>query len=164
MDTAIKACSYCCRSGFVISEEYPFLGASPDGLVYDPLSADQFGVLEVKCPYKYRHITPKEACSNTDFCCKVMTTNGEEHLKLKHDHLYYSQIQGQMAVTGRKWCDFVIFTEKCLNVERISFDNNFWQTELLPKLIDFFDNCLGPEIVSPIRVLGMSIRDLRNMQ
>ena len=26
---------YWCASGFVISEEYPFLGGSPDGVVHD---------------------------------------------------------------------------------------------------------------------------------
>ena len=42
------------QSGFLINKEYPFLGASPDGAVYD-LSSDQpFGFLEVKCPYSYR--------------------------------------------------------------------------------------------------------------
>ena len=27
---------YCCSSGLVVSEQYPFLGASPDAAVYDP--------------------------------------------------------------------------------------------------------------------------------
>lgn len=152
---------YCCKSGFVVSEDYPFLGASPDGSVYDPSSPDQFGSLEVKCPYSCRNITPKEACMKSDFCSKLVTTNGNEHPKLRTNHPYYSQVQGQMAITGRKWCDFVLFTEKGLSVERIPFDENFWRSELLPKLIDFYDNCLGPEIVSPIRVLGMPVRDLR---
>ena len=154
---------YCCRSGFVISEEYPFLGASPDGLIFYPNSSDQFGVLEVKCPYSYRNCTPMEACSNKDFCSSLVNVSCENVPRLKHDHQYYSQVQGQMAIAGRKWCDFVIYTEKGLNIERISFDENFWQ-DLLPKLIDFFDNCLGPEIVSPLSVLGMPVRDLRNMQ
>ena len=32
------------------------------------------------------------------------------------------------------------------------FDADFWNNELLPKLID---NCLAPEIVSPIHVLSI---------
>ena len=68
-----------------------------------------------------------------------------------------------MAVTGRSWCDFIIYTEKGLAVERILFDDELWKTEMLPKLIDFFDNCLAPEIVSPVHVLGMPVRDLRKM-
>ena len=35
---------YACRSGFVICEDHPYLGASPDAVVYDPTSAEQFGL------------------------------------------------------------------------------------------------------------------------
>ena len=39
-----------CPSGFMVSTKYPFLGATPDGAVYDPSSPDQpYGFLEVKC-------------------------------------------------------------------------------------------------------------------
>ena len=31
---------------------------------------------------------------------------------------------------------------------------------LLPKLVSFYDNCVAPESVSPIRSLGLAIRDL----
>ena len=48
-------------------------------------------------------------------------------------------------------------------MERIPFDSDFWNNELLPKLIDFYDNCLAPEIVSPVYVLGIPVRDLRKM-
>ena len=36
-------------AGFVISQSYPFLGASPDGYVYDPSSSEPFGLVEIKC-------------------------------------------------------------------------------------------------------------------
>ena len=65
-----------------------------------------------------------------------------------------------MAVGGRTWCDFVIFTTKGISVERIVYDEHYWQNILLPKLEAFFDNCLGPEIVSPLHTLGLPIRDL----
>ena len=28
-------------------------------------------------------------------------------LKLKRHHSYYTQVQGQLAVTGLQWCDFL---------------------------------------------------------
>ena len=38
--------------GFHISTEHPFLGATPDGAVFDASIAEEpFGFLEVKCPY-----------------------------------------------------------------------------------------------------------------
>ena len=38
------------------------------------------------------------------------------------------------------------------------FDQDYRQNTLLPKLEAFFDNCLGPEIVSPMHALGLPIR------
>lgn len=38
------------RTGFVINPGCPFLGASPDFLVYDPTRNEVFGLLEIKCP------------------------------------------------------------------------------------------------------------------
>ena len=87
----------------------------------------------------------------------------EQSLKLKHSHSYFCQVQGQMALTERKWCDFVVYTEKGICIERIEYDHFFWESVLLPKLINFYDNCLAPEIVCPVHVLGISVRDLSNM-
>ena len=106
--------------------------------MYDPTSADQFGLVEVKCPYTHRHVTPTQVCRDKGFCSAlVVGVDGKEHLALRRSHLYYSQVQGQMAITGRSWCDFVIFTEKSISVERILFDCDIRQTELLPKRIVF---------------------------
>lgn len=148
---------YACSSGFVISEDHPFLGASPDAAVHDPTEADQFGVVEIKCPYSCRQVTPAEACLYPKFCCAL---DAKGIPTLRREHIYYAQIQGQMGVTKRKWCDFVIYTEKGINIERIKFDCDFWEKDLVPKLTKFFDNCLGPEIVSPVHVLGLKVRDL----
>ena len=42
--------------------------------------------------------------------------------------------------------------------QRIPYDNDYWKDTLLPKL-DFFDNCLGPEIVSPLNALGLPLHN-----
>ena len=63
-----------------------------------------------------------------------------------------------MAITETIWCDFVIYTTtKDLLVERMAFDKCFWLDKLLPKLKDFYDKCVAPEIVSPIYLLGMQV-------
>ena len=147
-----------CPVGFYISSTHPFLGASPDGGIYDPTDPmNPYGYLEIKCPYVHRDKTPLQACSDKKFCCTEV--NGV--VTLRRSHHYYCQVQGQMAVGDRSWCDFVIYTCKGLSVERIPFDNEFWNNELLPKLVEFYDKCLAPEIVSPVRVLGLKVRDLR---
>ena len=152
--------------GFLVSETHPFLGATPDGTIYDPLNFNQpFGFLEVKCPYSHRNRTSIEASSFPGFCCTshLVSQTNTQVLQLRQNHIYYAQVQGQMAVGGRMWCDFVIFTTKGISVERITYDDNYWHRTLLPKLEAFFDNCLGPEIVSPIHALGLPIRDLSNV-
>ena len=67
-----------------------------------------------------------------------------------------------MAIGIRPWCDFIVYTSKGLTVEHVRYDQEFW--ELLPKLEEFYDKCVAPEIISPIRVLrvlGLHLRDLR---
>ena len=148
------------QSGFWVSSDYPFLGASPDAAVYDPSELQPFGFAEVKCPYKHKDITPKEACADSTFCCEVIQHDGEERLKLKEGHPYYSQVQGQMAIGRRTWNDFIIYTTKGIAVERIRFNQLFWERELLPKLETFFSNCLAPEILHPMHAIGLPVRDL----
>lgn len=91
----------------------------------------------------------------------MLVTNQDDRTSIKHKrtHPYYGQ--GQMAITERKWCDFVIYTSKGISLERIRFDEEFWKKILLPKLILFYDNCLCPSIVSPVYLLGMKVHDFR---
>ena len=89
-------------------ESYPFLGVSPDSVVHDPTSPNPFGLVEIKCPYSARNLSPIEAGKSPNFFCDVIGSK----LKLKHSHPYYSQVQGQMAVTERYWCDFVVCMKK----------------------------------------------------
>ena len=60
-------------SGFHISLEYHhYLGASPDGAVYDPSNMQQsFGFVEIKCPYSSSSQTPAET-NTPGFCCNFV--------------------------------------------------------------------------------------------
>lgn len=68
---------------FVLHPTIEWFGCSPDGLVQDD------GLLEIKCPNSKTHVKYLNA--------------GKPPAK------YVPQMQCQMAVTGRKWCDFVSF-------------------------------------------------------
>ena len=106
---------YVCNTGLYISVLHPFLGASPDGAVYDVnASGSPYGFAEVKCPYSKRHLTPVEASESPGFCCTIQ--DGQP--KLRRTHPYYSQVQGQLAIGCREWCDFIIYTEKGISCER----------------------------------------------
>ncbi len=144
-------------SGVIVNPSYSFLGASPDGAVYDPSNVNEpYGFLEIKCPYSCRNVTPMDACSNREFYC---TVSGGKML-LKETHSYYAQVQGQMGIGERPWCDFVVFTSKGISVQHILFNQEYWTDKLLPKLCHFYDNCVAPELVSPVHVLGLPIRNL----
>ena len=60
-------------------------------------------------------VTPLEACSDSGLYLEEV--NGEP--KLKRNHHYYAQVQGQMGVTGAKWLDFIVYTSKGMSIERI---------------------------------------------
>lgn len=146
-------------SGLIVSQTHPYLGATPDACVHDPSVQDEpFGFAEIKCSYKYRDTTPDDAALNSDF---MLHKDVDGSLKLKRNHVYYSQIQGQMAIGDRNWCDFVVFTNKGISIERIPFNSTFWESELLPKLTEFYTLCVAPEIVCPQHPVGLPIRDLR---
>lgn len=69
--------------GFIDHPTIANFGCSPDGLV----GSD--GLIEIKCPNSKTHI--------------------DTLLSGKAPSKYIPQMQTQMAVTGRKWCDFVSF-------------------------------------------------------
>ena len=90
--------------GFVPHPTIEMAGASPDGLVGDD------GLLEIKCPNTATHIDTLLS----------QTVPGK----------YNTQMQFQMACTGRKWCDFVSFDNRLpeelqLFVRRVPRDEVF---------------------------------------
>ena len=102
-------------TGFHKFEDW--LGASPDGLV----GAD--GLIEIKCPYSMRDIKKPI----------FKTIDEQPH--------YYAQIQIQLLVTGRKWCDFVQWNRHDFSVTRVEVSTD-WLNENLPKLRRFYDDYL----------------------
>ena len=50
-----------------------------------------------------------------------------------------------MATLNVTWCDFVIFTNIYLHVERIHFDNDFWH-KIVPELSSFYSEYLLPAL------------------
>jgi hypothetical protein len=79
------------------------LGASPDGLV------ENNALLEVKCPYTQRNMSINEAVAGyKDFCL----TKEDGKFKLKTDHVYRHQVQGQLHIANKEICYFVTWTTK----------------------------------------------------
>lgn len=64
----------CCTCGFVVSLNLPWLGASPDFLVFDRKEAT-FGIGEVKCPFSKKVFTIEENGKDKQFF--LQNTNGK---------------------------------------------------------------------------------------
>ena len=95
-------------TGLVISTNWPFLGASPDGIVCCDCCGH--GVIEVKCPYCVRNKHLEDAVKDKSFCLK------EELgvIALDRTHQYYYQVQQQLQICKNEvdccYADFVVWT------------------------------------------------------
>ena len=71
-----------------------------------------------------------EACDDVNFSCSMV--DGVPKLRTDDKQGYYAQIQGQLALSGLPWCDFVMYLSGSgsLSVERIRFDPTYWNNTL----------------------------------
>lgn len=103
------------ESGIVLTEDRAF-GYSTDGFV------DEDGLIEIKCPNSARKLVE-------------MWETGDIS---EYEH----QIQGGMWITGRKWCDFIMYAPqlesvgKHLFIKRVERDEDFIE-EMEEKLVAF---------------------------
>ena len=92
------------ENGFFINSEWPFIGASPDGIV--ECSCHGKGTFEIKCPYCHRGEDIVCATSNDKKFCLKKDVDGA--LFLDPDHAYYYQIQTQLLVCDVSYSDFCV--------------------------------------------------------
>ena len=125
--------------GLYLSEEKPFIAASPDGIVECDCCGQS--VLEIKCPYSHRD----KALSNPDKGFYLVTSeNG--NVKLDKTHEYYFQVQTQLGVTGLSKAYFVVWTPIDLHIEIINFDKQFWE-QICTSAEKIFRIALLPELI-----------------
>ena len=136
---ALKTLNSVRECGIFLSTSIPYLATTPDGII--ALSGTDFGLVEVKCPFKHRKNKIVDACSDASFCLTDINT-----VMLKRTHDYYYQVTGQLALTGAQFCDFVVWTEVDMFIERIHFDAKLWD-DMKSKLAHFYHTCLGLEIL-----------------
>ena len=108
----------CTLSGLWINPLYPHLGASPDGITRCDCCGE--GILEIKCPFSAKEVHPDNLKSHT---CAFITDTGH----INHKHRYYTQVQGQLMITNKIFCDFFIWTPKGNKTIRIYHDVQFWE-------------------------------------
>ena len=93
--------------GFVISVEFPYFGASCDR------SVGIDGLTEIKCPYLQSNF---------------------EAFNFSIPDQYMAQMQGQLFVTGRKWCDFVGFDPRQKIENRLFVKRIYPEEEWIEKI------------------------------
>jgi putative phage-type endonuclease len=82
---------------FVDHPTIPMSGASPDRLVGSSASGpDVYGLVEIKCPATHTHIGT--------LISETIPTD------------YVTQMQWQLACTGRRWCDSFPSIQECLPI------------------------------------------------
>jgi hypothetical protein len=117
--------------GLVVPKWNTRIGASVDGEIE---SSD--GIIEIKCPKTmYPKLEQKTRYYNDEY--------------LVPDHIWYShycQMQGSMAILGKKWCDYIVYGKETSNIylERIEFNARFWNDVLYPDINYFLDYVLEP--------------------
>lgn len=74
-----------------------------------------------------------------DGCIEIKCPESIYRGPIKPSHL--AQIQGGMAITGKKWCDYVVYStnDGLAFIERIEFDQVFWSEKLYPALTSFIE-------------------------
>lgn len=97
--------------GFCLEDNEKF-GCSPDGFVGEE------GLIEIKCPLGATHVG-------------YFMDQGEVPLE------YFAQVQGQLLVTGREWCDFVSYYPG-LKPVIVREEPNAQFQKLLKKELDLF--------------------------
>ncbi|XP_022172699.1 uncharacterized protein LOC111035404 isoform X1 [Myzus persicae] len=141
--------------GLCVDKNDPYIAGSPDGLIEDD------SIIEIKCPFSaITEVNMLEAVKSgkVSFC----QIDDKKCVTLKTNHDYYYQIQTQLHVTNRTKCYFFIFTDNWSYNIVILYDVNFWNTKIKLQLDLFYNECLLPELISPLfgkRLLVSDIRD-----
>ena len=111
------------QCGLYVFLEYPWLGATPDGMI------DQDTCVEVKCCYK---------CRDRD---KVPDYLVDTPLQLDKKHAYYHQVQGEILCTHKTRCYFAAYTRKKLYVMLVHLEVSFCKA-MVSKLTLFYLNVM----------------------
>ena len=127
--------------GIFICRDRPFIGGSPDRIIQCKCCG-KF-CLEIKCPFSIRDKSPNDAASDI----KYLEHNSAGLLALNRNHMYFTQCQIQMGVTGIHKSYFVVWTAHGIFIELLTFNKDFWE-DIRIKLTDFYIDYYAPSLFS----------------
>ena len=133
-------------SGLWVNPKYPWLGCSPDGLL------GENGTVEIKTLKIFQkhnlkrviHDVNNILISNDPLKQQCFRIEGDKCV-LKTSHSYYYQVQMQLLVTERQFCDFVsLAKDGPPSIERIFRDSKLIK-EILDTLTILWKQVIAPE-------------------
>lgn len=140
--------------GLFIDEKKKFLGATPDGLIgFD-------SIIEIKCPYSARDKLIHEAINEKLINYCTLDANDSNKILLKPFDNYMYQVQGQLHITKREKCYFVVYTKHDLKYIVIERNDDFWNHHMIEHLEKFYMNAMLPEIIDSRYNRDQSIRSI----
>ena len=124
--------------GFAILESNPIVGGSPDGLVGDD------GIIEIKCP---------DSNTFTGYLLGDSIVKG-----------YMAQIQGNLWILDRLWCDFIVYDPRVIREDlRIHIMRVNRDDEYISKIAQAVDRALI-NYGAMLNKLGLSFDDILNVK
>ena len=85
-------------------------------------------MVEIKCPCSCKDRSILESSSERTFCLE--RRDDSTALCLKQNHQYYYQVQAQIKLSNANYCDFVVWREEELFVQKIYPDDEFMAVAL----------------------------------
>ena len=107
------------KSGLIVSNSMPFLGASPDRIRICKCCPHKT-IVEVKSLYAKRNFLPAVAAAT------YLEKDNKGNLMLKSETKWNYQIQGLMGISGIHNAELVIYTNKGILIIPVSFDIDLW--------------------------------------
>lgn len=132
--------------GLVIDHKYPYLAASSDGIVH--MKDGSEGLIEIKNLLQRKKVLIREAATkDRSFCLHFK----KSILSLKETHKFHYQIQGQLNILNKDWCDLIVRRTDPYDIViiRLERDINLWVNKMLPKLKAFYFTHILPELSAP---------------
>lgn len=128
--------------GLILSNDYPGLGASPDGLVSCDCHED--AVLEIKCPYTWKDESDLSILLNMK--APFLICDEQNEITLNPKHQYFYQVQMQMYLSKRKLAYFVVWTKQKFLEIKVEADSGFWEKNS-KKALNFHKLVIFPELL-----------------
>ena len=127
------------RCGLIVSQEHPYIGATPDGLCKTNSSQFPLLCLEIKTVYdnSFVPLPLEDVVKNRSNFYLGQQKTGD--LYVKRSHQYYMQIQTQLGVSKLKLAHLVVYLPRRqeLRVFEVPFDPETW-SNIVNKSESFF--------------------------